>query len=70
MNPKFLPVLDALSKDVSGFIKRSARDLAKKIKKYMEKGEKYRKLREEIEKLRAEERRLMERVELMEKRIV
>ncbi len=70
MNPKLLPILDALSKDVSGFIKRSARDTAKKIRKHMEKGEEYRKLREEIEKLRAEERRLMERIELMEKRII
>jgi len=68
MNPKLLPLLDTLSKDVVGFIRRYARDTARKIRKHSEKGEEYRKLREEIEKLRAEERRLMERIEVMEKK--
>lgn len=63
LSPRFLDALEeAAEKDVDARIRRSARDAAKRIRDYMEKGVEYSKLREEVEALRREHSRLQERI--------
>lgn len=66
-SPEFLHHLDeAAEKDPSGFVRRKAREAAKRIREALERGVEYRQLREEIERLREENRRLLERLEKRE----
>ena len=66
-NPEFLEALeDAAEKDPVGFVRRRAREAAKRIRDHMEKGTEYKKLVEEIERIREESRRIIERMEKYE----
>jgi aminopeptidase N len=44
-----------------------AREVANKIKKFMDRGTEYQKLREEVEKLREEYRKVLDRVSRLER---
>ncbi|MGC8947799.1 MAG: M1 family aminopeptidase [Thermoprotei archaeon] len=67
MDPRLLPMLDALSAtDLHGRIIRSARETAVKIRSSMEKGLEYKQLREELDKIREENRKLLERIAKIE----
>jgi aminopeptidase N len=63
MDPKLLPVLDRMAeRDLNERVRRTAREVAKKIRDHLERGVEYKLLREELEKVREENRRLSERL--------
>ena len=63
LDPKLLPVLDKMAeRDLNERVRRSAREVAKKIRDHLERGVEYKLLREELEKVREENRRLSERL--------
>jgi len=67
MSPKLLPMLDRIaSEDLDERLRRRAREVARKIRKHLEKGTEYKKLREEIEKIKEENRKLLDRLARME----
>ncbi len=67
LSPKLLPMLDRIaSEDLDERLRRRAREVARKIRKHMEKGTEYKKLREEIEKIREENRKLLDRISRIE----
>ncbi|HWQ17035.1 MAG TPA: M1 family aminopeptidase [Sulfolobales archaeon] len=66
-NPEFLEVLgEATEKDPVGFVRRRAREAAKRIRDHLEKGIEYKQLREEVERLREESRKIIEKIERYE----
>mgnify|MGYP001772616508 CR=1 FL=1 len=68
LDPKLLPDLEERAEhDIDGRVRRVAREVAEKIKKFMERGAEYQRLREEVEKLREEYRRLLDRVARLER---
>ncbi|MGB9704979.1 MAG: HEAT repeat domain-containing protein, partial [Pyrobaculum sp.] len=68
LDPKLMPDLqERAEQDVDGRIRRVAREIVEKIRKFMERGAEYQKLREEVEKLREEYRRLADRVARLER---
>ncbi len=69
LSPRLIPLLDKLRGDIWGSNARVAREARKKLEAHLERGEEYRKLREEIERIRGEERRLAERLDIVEKRL-
>ena len=70
LDPEFLTVLNQIMEtDIYGSMKRAARDTINKIQKHMEKGTEYKKLREEIDKIKEENRKVLERIEKLEKKI-
>jgi aminopeptidase N len=56
-------------KDLNERVRRSAREVAKKIRDHLEKGVEYKSLREELEKIREENRRLAERLYRVEGKV-
>lgn len=66
MDPRLLPMLDEMTKDIDERIIRHARETAKKIRDHMQRGVEYQKLREEIEKIKEENRKLLERINKLE----
>jgi aminopeptidase N len=68
-SPGFLEVLDELAdRDPIGFVRRRAREAAKRIRDSLEKGAEYRQVREDLERLREESRRILEKIERFEAR--
>ncbi|AET34248.1 M1 family metallopeptidase [Pyrobaculum ferrireducens] len=68
LDPKLMPDLhERAEQDVDGRIRRVAREIVEKLRKFMERGAEYQKLREEVEKLREEYRRLADRVARLER---
>ncbi len=70
LDPTFLPLLDKVSnEDLFERVRRYAREVATKIRKFMEKGAEYQKLREEIDKIREENRKLLDTVAKLEAKL-
>ncbi len=70
MDPRLLPMLDKMAeKDLNERVRRSAREVSKKIRDHLEKGVEYKSLREELEKIREENRRLAERLYRVEGKV-
>jgi aminopeptidase N len=68
LDPRLLPDLqERVEQDIDGRIRRMAREVADKIKKFMDRGMEYQKLREEVEKLREEYRKVLDRVSRLER---
>lgn len=53
--------------DLDGRVRRVAREIVEKTKRFMDRGAEYQKLREEVEKLRDEYRRLLDRIARLER---
>ena len=67
LSPKLLPMLDRMAaEDLDERVIRRAREVARKIRKHLEKGVEYQKLREEIEKIKEENRKLLDMMAKME----
>ena len=67
MDPKLLPLLDKMAEqDLLERTRRAAREAAKKIRDYMEKGTEYKTLREEIEKIKEENRKIADKLARLE----
>ena len=61
MDPRYLPVLDSLANtDIFDRIRRAAKEVARYIRKNIEKGVEYKKLLEELDKMREEHRKLFD----------
>ena len=68
LDPRLLPDLqERVEQDIDGRIRRMAREVADKIKKFMDRGTEYQKLREEVEKLREEYRKILDRIGRLER---
>lgn len=70
LDPKYLPILEALSNDFFKSIRRRAREAIGRIKRHMEKGTEYKKLQEEVEKIKEENRKLIDRLVRLEMKFV
>jgi len=67
LDPKLLPILDRMAEnDLLERTRRGAREAARKIRGYMEKGVEYKALREEIEKVKEENRRIVDKLARLE----
>ncbi|MGQ4834244.1 MAG: M1 family aminopeptidase [Candidatus Asgardarchaeia archaeon] len=70
LDPTFLPLLDKLSReDLFERVQRYAREVANRIRKFIEKGTEYQKLREEIEKIKEENRKLLDTIGKLESKL-
>ncbi len=68
MEPRLIPDLQERAEvDVDGRIRRVAREVVEKTRKFMDRGVEYQKLREEVEKLRDEYRKLWDRLSRIER---
>jgi aminopeptidase N len=68
LDPRLLPDLqERVEQDIDGRIRRMAREVADKIKKFMDRGTEYQKLREEVERLREEYRKILDRIGRLER---
>ena len=69
LSAKYLPILEEMIRsDLDNRVRREARDVSEKIRKFMERPEEYKKLREEIDKLKELQRSLVEKVEKLKSR--
>jgi len=63
LDQRLLSLLDELSEtDLDGRVRRRAKEVARRIRKHLEKGTEYKVLREEIQEIRDQNRRLLERL--------
>jgi aminopeptidase N len=68
LDPRLLPDLqERVEQDIDGRIRRMAREVVEKIKKFMDRGSEYQKLREEVEKLKEEYRKVLDRLSRLER---
>ncbi len=68
LDPRLLLDLqERVEQDIDGRIRRVAREVVEKIKKFMDRGSEYQKLREEVEKLKEEYRKVLDRLSRLER---